>query len=232
MADIKIVCGKCGAENTFSEYSRAESRICTKCGESLKSESKLEKSRLKVRNLDGDDGKTTLGGAPLEAVGSKKKKETVEAGEEKRKPQKKTKQSASSSILLGLFVFLLFGGLLVAGQYFGRDDAGIMKIYLNVRLFALGLAFAIVVIDAFHEGQIPGFLALLIPPYLVYYALARLDSFWRQGIFFAVVIMLGTELVYVRNESILLYCDNFIANQIDFVSDQLDKAGNEPLPEL
>jgi hypothetical protein len=233
MADIKVVCGECGAENTFSEYSKEESRVCIACQTHLRTAKMSEHKKLRVRKVGRDDTNKTLHRDTGEFSGKSHSNNSVEAGMDKRLPtNKKDKAKSPSSFLLGLVVFIIFGGGLVACQYYGRTDPKIMKYYMVFRLPALALGSLAVVFDAFMEGQISGFLTLLIPPYLVYYAFARVESYWRQALFLSVVLMLGAELYFIRNDAILTHCNSFLNNQIEAVGNQLDKAGNAPVPEL
>ncbi len=235
MADIKIVCSACETENTFSEYARPESRVCRECGQSLTTEGAVERKKLSLRSMSSEDGeKVTLRGAEK---GAKEKPRPSDHSEESttaphKKDATRVRLKSPSSFILGLLVFILLTALLVGLQYFGQTDAELREIYSLVRLVALALAYLAVLIDAFREGQVPGFLALLFPPYLIYYAIAKLDSFWRQGVFFAVIVMLGAELHFMKDDAAVIHFNKFIKSKIDYVSDQLDKAGKSSAPKL
>lgn len=232
MADIKTVCGECGVENTFSEYSKPESRICRQCGASLASENKVERKKLQLRKMEeGEDGKATLRGAADSKKTKLPEQPDSDTGPKKKDPAR-TRSNKPASFLLGIFTFIVVAAGLVGLQYAAQDDPKLMEIYRYVRLGALALAYLVVVVNAFIDGQISGFLALLLPPYTIYYALGKLDSFWSQGLFFAVVIMLAAEMYFMRGDALITHCNNYLQQQIDNVSQQLDKAGNAPIPKL
>lgn len=229
MADIRIVCSECGQENVFSEYSRPETRRCRKCDSPLASEQSAIKRKLRVRKMEADGGgggDLSSSSTPPEAGGKQSATTPKDKAESGHKPK------SPSSFLLGLLLFIVLGGILLGLQYYGRTDQKLGTIYSIVRLAALGLGFLLVVVDAFMEGQIPGFLALLFPPYLAYYALVRLDSFWRQGIFLAVVLMLAAEMYFMKNDALITHANRYIQKKIDYVSEQLDKAGKPEVPAL
>jgi len=229
MADIRIVCSECGQENVFSEYSRPEARRCRKCDTLLGEGASSVKTKLRVRKRDPETDAVPY----LQENKPDPKEEKRESpAAPKKKKSSKTRLKSPSSFLLGLLAFIVFGGLLVALQYYGRDDRKILEIYRTVRLFALGLGYLIVLIDAFMESQVSGFLALLFPPYLIYYALVRLDSFWRQGLFMAVVLMLAAEMYFMKDDAIITHSNRFVQKKIDYVSEQLDKAGKSSVPAL
>lgn len=228
MADIKIKCSGCGKENVFSEYSRPESRRCRKCDAALMEGESSAKTKLRVRKPEpeADEIPNLKEDEPV----ADKREQSSSTPKDKKKSKPKPKKP--SSFLLGLTAFVVFGGLLAGLQYFGQGDRNLLELYKTVRLFALGLGFLIVVVDAFKESQVSGFLALLFPPYLIYYALLKLNSFWRQGLFMAVVLMLTTEMYFMKDDAIIREANRYVQKKVDYVSEQLEKAGNSSPPKL
>lgn len=223
MADIKIVCESCGTESTFSEYSKPESRQCASCSASLQNAAASGRKKLRIRDMSSEESKnTTLRGTPLHP----EQEEQEKSSGDKKKRKRRTK--APSSLLLGCILFVLVGGLLVGAQYCIESgtkvaDIDIPGIYSWLRLAFLAVAAVLVIVEAFRDGQFVGFLALIFPPYLIYYALAKMDSFWRQGIFVAVMVALGMELHFIKEDAIITHCDNFIQERIDSVSDGFER---------
>ena len=226
MADIKIVCEGCGTENTFSEYSKPESRLCSNCSAPLLNSAASGRKKLRIRDMSSEESKnTTLRGTPLHPEQEEHEEQAKSSGGKKRR---RRRTRAPSSLLLGFILFLLVGGLLVGAQYCIESgtkvaDIDIPGIYSWLRILFIAVAAILVVIDAFRDGQFTGFLALLFPPYLIFYALAKMDSFWRQGLFIAVMVALGMELHFMKEDAIITHCDNFIQERIDFVSDSFER---------
>jgi hypothetical protein len=202
MADVLISCPVCDVKNSFSEFVAPEARCCRGCGHVLELP-KLEADpiRLSVRKAPPPVPPPPLSpvrgaanGPPTEINAILSAKRAQSAGREKtlRRPKR----------WLGLAIFLLTAGLLAGLQYAGIANARVQDVYLQARYGFLGLAAALVLVEAFRDSVAQGVLCLLLPFYLPYYALTRLESYVRSGFVMGVGAALGTELLWVGDQAV------------------------------
>jgi ribosomal protein S27E len=223
MADVDVVCRSCGAKNTFSEFTRPESRICGSCGKSLADAVQgPQRLKLKTKTLDNT---TTLSGTKIEQ--SSRPIDTVAAVKSPRVVQGERRPS----LLAGILVFLALGGAILAAQYVAGDRADVRAGYLTGRWVLLGAAFLLAILDAFYESQVKGFLCLFIPFYIVFHVVSSMDSFWKQSVFFSAMLLLGTELYFLPDEALLKAAEARVNRSIEQVGHLIERAGEAPLPQ-
>jgi len=225
MADITLHCAGCGRDNLLSEYTLPENRICAGCGARLSANKKKDSKELRLHRLQKGD-KVTLQGKPLVETRVREGHEPVVV----RKPA--LRLPSAPSALLGGLIFLLLGGTLVGAQFLGQTNDAVMDVYLMARYVVLAAGCLMVIVEAFFTSQVQGFLVLLLPPYLLWYVLTGMESFWRQAIFFAVLLMLGTELYFMRDQALVSYAHTAANSAVEWVGSQIQRAGDAPLPSL
>jgi hypothetical protein len=128
---------------------------------------------------------------------------------------------------LGLLVFLVLAALLIAPQT-GAFPATV-KIYESGRYAVAGVAFFMVLMEAFRFGAFSGFLCLLVPFYAVFYAATRIESHWRKGIFFAVLAMFAGEMYFMRDRAMLTQLGDWANGRIDAIGQGIQRAGDAPM---
>ncbi len=225
MADISLICNDCGRENVLSQYTTADSRVCSGCGNILQPGNSSDNVALKLNRIKKDE-KISLQGKPMDIAAPAKGFKPVEVS----RPIIRLPRAPSA--LMGALIFLFLGGLMVGAQYLGQTNSEIMEIYLYARYALLGVALLLIIIEAFYENQVQGFLVLLIPVYLVWYALTRMQCFWKQAIFFVAMLMLGMELYFLIDQSLLISAHEGINSAIEMVGGQVRRAGDAPIPSL
>ncbi len=237
MADIHITCPKCGTENTFSEYSLVDTRKCSKCETPLMAEELLEKKSLTLQNRKANQ-KVSLQG---ERIVDRAIEETQSSLDYKR--EKKEEKIKRPSFFLGSMVFLTLFIILVGAQYLshpsgyayairiGLNPNQIHNTYMWLRYVTLALGAMLILIDAFMESQFQGALCL-IPPYMIWYALTRVGSPWKQGTFIAIVAMLVAEMYFLRPEAILTHVSQKVNASITYVEKALHDAGHKEVDRL
>ena len=231
MADVTTTCPACGKSATFSEYVEAAARRCPGCGAALELTPPAVEpdKRLRVNRL-GPEDHTTLSGQllppPLPAAAGptplEQRRATALAEEETIR---------HSSRFVGVLVFLLAGGLAAGGQWLAAGNDGVREFYLYARYGLLAAAASGVLYEAFRESMSQGVLCLVVPAYIVFYALSHVESYWRQGLFLAAVGLLGAELHFVHDHSLLVSAQKTSEKWIRGVSGLINRAGDPYLNE-
>jgi hypothetical protein len=224
MADVMIPCPDCGEKNSFSEFVAPEARCCRGCARVLELP-KLEADpiRLSVRKAPPmvpppplSPIRGTDNGPPTEINAILKAKREQSAGREKtmRRPKR----------WLGPLIFLLTAGLLAGLQYAGTTTDRVQDIYLQARYGFLALAAVLVLFEAFRDSVMQGMLCLLLPFYLAYYAITRMESYVRAGFVLGVGAALGTEMLWVGDQAILHIVSREVNWFIEYVNSLISGA--------
>lgn len=218
MADIQVTCGECSAANVFSEYSDPASRTCRHCGRPLetRAEENPEHGGLRVR------GRTRRDPPPLPA--ETPPCDVPVAG---RAPPVSGKGRAGGIGRWGFLLSLLFfSALLVAPQAFLARYPALEPVYLPGRFAALAAVALMILVDAFRDSAAQGLLCLFAPLYVVYYSLSRVESYWRQGIVVAVLLMIGAELFFLPERAMVTGFRDWTSDRIESVSRAIRWAGD------
>lgn len=126
---------------------------------------------------------------------------------------------------IGLLVFLAFAvpfGLLLYGA---RSSPQWMDIYRQARWAGVGAPYLIVVIEGFRESSLRGLFCLIFPPYLLWHALTRMESYWRQSLVLGALALLAAEYVWFRDISLVEGAGVAVSRGIESVSGLIRRAG-------
>lgn len=219
MADLQVVCPSCSTSNLFSEYSEPAARVCRQCrqvlgqstGEPAMGEAAAPQEKLKFQIAP----QRAKSGAP----------DIPTAG--RSVPVYSASKVRGSSPVLGILVFLALSALLIAPQAGFLPKA--MPNYLLARYGVVAVAFLLVVAEAFRLSVFAGFFCLLLPPYTVFFAGARVESHWRRGVFFAMVAMMAAELYFIPSDAMLSKWGAWVNQRIDAVGQGIQRAGDAPI---
>ncbi|MFH0879395.1 MAG: hypothetical protein V2A34_06750 [Lentisphaerota bacterium] len=229
MADIKVKCAGCGTEFDVSEFASAETLMCPNCTRHVDKPEVDHGIKLKVKKHRHGE-RATLAGEPNlsdvikdAAVGPSDTPASTIYDVHKIRSQVK-----KGTGLWGLLVFVVLGGLLVGAQYYLKDYPQYLTHYLWTRTSILALVWLLVLVMAFEDSYLQGFLCLLLPFYIVYYSFARLELQLLRGAFAAVVLMLGMELYYVKNDSMLVTAQINVNKYILNVGNLIQRASEPP----
>jgi hypothetical protein len=86
----------------------------------------------------------------------------------------------------------------------------------------------VVILVAFDDGLLQGFLCLLVPFYIVYYAFTRLESLPLRGAFLAVYVWLLAELYFLPRHSFIQMVQTAFTTQASNVSGLIQGLSKEP----
>ena len=249
MADVKITCPNCGQENTFSEYVSDDVKVCFKCEASLADNVMAHTSSLKVKKtVEQPEATHDLSPVPVAQM----KKEAPKKGKSKSKAMaptqewlkmhdkgnplidKQREQDAGvkikgPSFIIGMFLFVLCTCLFVGFQYMAVQNNQYMSIYLNARYVVIAIASLLILYEAWCDSHVKCILCIIVPMYIVFYALSHVDTFWRQGIFLAMLAMLGAEMYFLPEDAVFTIVSIFVNDRIKDVADALENAGAAPV---
>lgn len=224
MADVSIRCPACGQLNVMSEFVADHARVCSACKAQLPAPVSTANELFlapKFAASHVERGSETI--AKMLPVTS--------AGVALQEKTHSTRQKAKGpSRIAGALLFALLAGLFVAIEYFAARSAPLMSWYLTGRYGVVGIALALILFDALRDSHVKFFLCLLVPLYIVFYALTHVGSYWRQAVFMAMLAMLGAELVFCRDESLLVRSQAIVNRKIATVSNLIQRAGDAPVP--
>ncbi|MBP7829069.1 MAG: hypothetical protein KA248_04045 [Kiritimatiellae bacterium] len=231
MADIQLKCAQCGKETAVSEFVSVEALTCPACGAALcMPERKEEAAPLKIR-LQERESKTGLTGREMDvdvlarAVAAK---ETDSVLGEVHKARTQVRKSTG----LWLWVILLLvGGGLVGWQHAVAEGLGpewLADGYPVVRSVVSGLAMVTVLVVAFYESWVQGVLCLLLPFYILYYSIVRMEFNLVRGLFLGVCVALAAEVKILPKQSLLIAAQGGFEQMIVNVNQLIQRAGEPP----
>ena len=123
----------------------------------------------------------------------------------------------------------ILGFLLVAGTmgYFLMhvdQYRGYLQYYIWGRnIVFLGTSLLIIII-AYHDSIGHGAVALLFPPYMLWYAWTRLESYLLKGLFYGIVAVLIAEVYYLREDAIATHVQHFASEFVTTVDGLIERA--------
>ena len=226
MSDITVKCSGCGTQFDVSEFASAETLICPTCTRRVDKPETDHGVRLKVRKHRHGERATLAGEATLaEVVKNAAEEKPGSTIYEVHKVRGKVKKGTG---IWGLLVFLVMGSLLVAAQFYLKDFPQFTTYYEWTRIILLAAVWLLVLVVAFEDSYLQGFLCLLLPFYIIYYAFARLELQVLRGAFAAVVLMLGSELYFMQKQSVLMNAQTSVNKWIVDVGNLIQRASEPP----
>jgi len=229
MADITVTCAKCGKENKVSEFVASKSVNCKSCGQPLEIQVQTKQTRLQMRHIGderGDSLRTASKGTSARTGALPTSGGVSSVLGDVHKAREKQKNPLAFWAWLA---FLALTGLLVGAQYYiVVIDPQYTQYYMYGRLAIWGFIALLVLIVAFEDSTGQGLFCLFVPLYIVYYAFMRVEYYWLRGLFFAVVISMGSELYYMPQEAALTKAQVAVNKFIVGTADQMDRLSREP----
>ena len=205
MADTSLICAACGTKVTVSEYV-TDPVFCPQCGKALeKNEAHTDRARPKLASMQSRASLVSpaippelpSAAAVTPAVPNSRRQKHREDG--RVRVGRRLRLQAFFSWIL----FLVLLGLLLDWQWKGQTDERLLQSYLETRWGLVAVAWLIVLVRAFLDTWIQGAFCLMIPPYVVYYALNRMDEFYLRAIFFAVFLALAAEYYFLPSQTLV-----------------------------
>ncbi len=226
MADCTLACTSCGKTTTISEFTEPDARKCPSCGAALPAISTPKTGALSLRlREEGADASTKWMGKSQETGRNNTRAAAPVTGGARLFAATGTERVRTSSSMSGLIVFLVVGGLSVGGAWYVRDSAEWRDVYYLWRWGLLAVSALIVIVDAFREGAGHGLLCLCFPPYLVWYAMTRVESYWIQAVVGGALALLIADFFWLSNHSIVSITSKVVEQFIDGVGDVIHRAG-------
>jgi hypothetical protein len=227
VADITITCPSCGRPCTVSEFTAAETLACPACSHRLELPNVERGMKLKVRK--GAAGESVnLTNEPLSSVLTSAEKPDDRPASTINEVHKVRGQVKSQKKWLGWLLFLLLGGLLVGAQYYIQQDLKYLDLYHKASWVIYGIVFLAVLMVAADDSYLQAVLCVLVPCYVIYYAFSRMESNALRGLFLAVVVSLGAELYFLKDQALLMILQRQLNAFIDYVSQLIKRAGESP----
>ena len=228
MADIAVTCIKCGHEHTVSEYTSPDDMQCVACGGPLEIPVLEKTSGLKVRQAGGAEKPFLT--APAKPTKSRLKDQGLKQSESATlEDVYKTHDRPKGVKAFGSWVaFFALTAFLIWMQMMVRDDPSMLTTYNWVRGIVGGLVYLLVIVVAFEDHLWQGLLALVFPPYCIYYALIRLDAYLLRNIFLAVVVSFVAELHFIRDDALITHAQSGMEEFIRSGESMIQRAGDAP----
>jgi hypothetical protein len=228
MADINVTCAKCGHGQKVSEFVAQGAVSCTECGETLEIPTVDFRSGLKVRAADGPDRPYLTSAAGPARKKRRRSEELVPEGGTLEDVYRTREKPKGMKAFASWVVFFVVAAFLVWMQMLVRDNPSMLTTYNWVRGIIGGLVYLLVIVVAFEDHLWQGLLALVIPPYCLYYALIRLDAYFLRNIFLAVVVAFVAELRFIPDHALITYTQHGLENTIHSIEGMIQRAGDAP----
>lgn len=235
MADIKIVCAKCGKETNVSEFASFDNLTC-KCGErlrkpmgSLEAETEPKHAHLTIKSemqaaADREAPPQPKSRAPVltkmkhHDLTFKTEEQVVSEHGSQAEPEEwgfnkatavsaeDRKESKNIHMILSWSLFLALGGLSYYARYGGHPAFATYLPMLQQYGIALFITlYVAIILKAFKDTVFQGLLCL-IPGYPFYYMITICDDFYFRAVVFGVMPAIGQD----SGEIINTYSQQFI----------------------
>ena len=225
MADINVTCGQCGNELTVSEYTGGSTIKCPDC------DSEIEvlvapTSRLSLRPKE--DTSTALAGDDRIEVAEASRRELFDDPTQAIAHVHKMRRDIKNpKNWLTYLVFVVLAGGMIGVQHKFSADAAMMDTYATVRNVLGGAIYLLILYTAFGDGYLQGSLCLFLPPYMVYYALARIERPIVVGLVIGITAALVAEVFYMGGASALAILQGHTDQLIRDVGGMIEDAGRK-----
>lgn len=233
MADISVKCPGCGKEVKISEYVSASSVMCPSCKREVSVPASARTSRLQVRRPKERDLETLKGEKVVDrlAVDATAATQAAQMGNVLRDVHKAREKVSGPHVIWAWVPFVVMAGGMIWWQHWMKGDPELIRVYGWVRSGALAFISLLVFVSAFEESLLQGSLSILLYPfYTSYYAFVRMEYYWLRGLFAAMMIVLLSELYFLRQYALLVAFQNGLNNMIETVSGLIQRASEPPLP--
>ena len=233
MADIELQCEKCEHEMKVSEYVSDDTVSCPSCGEEIAITREEKKVSLKLKK-DGEGAAGMLTESAMPVAEPEEGEEPiavidpVNVANVLKNVHKARSKTKSPKAWLGWFSFAFVAGIMITMQHMGQTNAAILEHYETVRLIMGPAIYITVIIASLQDGYLQCALCVLIPPYIIFYSLSRLESAVVAGAMIGLILSMGTEIYFMSDNSALLIAQDGLLVFIDDISNWIEAAGDAP----
>lgn len=226
MADIQLKCPECSRVFVVSEYISGATASCPQCGVAVAKPTLTtaqQERKMSIKEV-----------APLPAMpAAVARPGDRHADTPSSRMSGKTrgpKFTAGLAHALGWVCGLLVFGVMVYLQKRVQGDReGWWVLYKWTRVSLWALVFLPVLYKAFRESSFSGWMGLVFPPYLAYFALERVDSFWMRSAALALLLSLGTERYLIPVDSLVSAAQAFLDVVVNKTRGLIKDAGEAPV---
>ena len=218
MPDITVVCRQCGREHKISEYAKIETLNCAECKAPLELPPKTAvRSGISVAPPKPKAPEKTTDA--LRAI-KKAQSDTVSTSSVHDKEVELSKPPLWQAILGFAAVAGVLGYFLMHWQ----EYQGYLQYYIWARnILFLGSSLLLLVI-AYHDAIGHGAVCVVFPPYMLWYAWTRLESYALRGVFFGIIAVLFAEIYYLPEYAIYTHVQHFLGELIQTVDGLIERA--------
>ena len=218
MADVPVQCAQCGQTLTLSEYSLDAGVVCPTCKTPLPAAVSANGAALKLKT-------------PVVSSTSILEREANVLPGTRGKAVEIRRQRRPRP-MLGLLLFVVAAGVMLGWQWLASRNGAMIESYGWARYGLLGMVWVLVMLEAFQDSNGQGLACLLIPFYVLFYAASRVNSYWRQALFFAAVVTVMAEPYQLPKASLILQSQTAFAGFVQQVERELSGMGTDPLKDL
>jgi hypothetical protein len=226
VADIKLVCPDCDYECAVSEHVSAVVVKCPMCNAQIPvPHVERESVSLSVKGNGSARPEPEEAPPPQQPSPASLDDLPVSAIRDVYRVREKVKRPLA---IWGWVAFLVVAGLLVGMQSLAKGSPEMTRNYVWVRAVVGGFVYLLIVILAYEDGLLHGFLCLFLPPYAVYYALARTEYYFLKGAFTALAVVVAAELYLLPQSSALNSLQDGLTRSIEHGERLIQWAGSSP----
>ena len=196
MGDLIVTCSHCGEETTVSEYVDPDMARCRACEEKLeipRASMSGPRARGEKKKQKKKRRRVAIEGKPVEQ-GVATVFQTVSARNTRRKQKRRKVLVWTPNKLTLILIFVFATGILSFVRYSGAlSDEGLTK-YRLFGVYALGVMYVAVIVDAFNDSMMHGMLSIFVAPfYGLWFLYSACDSFLLRLIVSILLIPFGLD---------------------------------------
>ncbi len=211
MAEINIQCPNCNKSHEIADDVTIAVLRCLQCGCPLTAPSEQPVPAMLEADSPAPQVRLTLAtaGVSLAVPGPgavNVLRETTGPGVSTALGRKagQRKYVPAVSTWLGWILLAVIGAGMIGFQYFADDLRAYVPYYVAFRNALFVLVGLLVIHDAWQDSLSQGLLCVVIPPYLLLYAFASLESNIVRALFFSLIAGLGAEAWLLPQHSLIM----------------------------
>jgi DNA-directed RNA polymerase subunit RPC12/RpoP len=209
MADIVLICPKCGAKTTVSEYISDLSVPCPACGEAIPMPKKQKSSTvLKLKKIQAQEpppAPVAPAAGESEPEEPVKERATIVTASLKRKSAMQESEDArvkTSAMLVAISwaLFIILAGILGYFRFYGEVPGISKEAFIQYGLIAIGVSYLLIIILALHDNMFDGLLSIVVPMYPFYYILGISNQVIVRAIVAAILVGFGYDMAILLQD--------------------------------
>ena len=232
--DLVATCPDCGRRQTFSAHVTITDMICEDCGSTMSAASGMtykERRALEAASPMAlrlaTDAYHEVEPRPVDDIAPPAP--ALETLMKKREPKQKFFEVPPFGSWVGWSVLLLVIALMATFQFHMDVLAAYRPHYVAGRNILLVGVAAWVIVDAWSEGYAHGLGTMLFPPYLLLYAISRVDSYVLRALVFGSLAGLVGEALLIPGDSLIMQAGPSFQGLMENVDGLIQSASKPPV---